>query len=945
MIKLFTIFLFIFSSISFAELVVDKVEIDCLDNNCQRVFRSFKSLTGKYESISNLEKILKIYTINQGIYKFSYELINTGKNQHLKLLIGVKPVVHDVDIVFVKDSIDIPVLLPLSPSSFLDENKVSESVEAIKRLAAGKGYPNARVQVKSNLRKDKSIDIDFIVGLGTPRRLSEINYMILPQEGNIRELADKFLMSYLNTPFDQQDFKQSVDKLKDTLFDFGYYLVDIDFNYRNIGQRNVVAQVDISLGNKYVFDLSGNTYFSIHQLRTIFKDNLKVYKRQPTIESIRSTVQSQYKSAGFKDVKVDVTLSNYSDLENSNVERVKIDIDEGRRFMLSRLEFKGNSFFKIDELEKMFYANAFSQAKNGIYDEKYYTFFQDYIYKQYLEKGFVDAKVDSPLINIEDDMLTVSFRIREGARAIINKVDIQGLSDELKIEIEKSMVNKTKKAFNPLVFQDDLNMIENTLKNKGYYFTQIKNLDSTDLVIYRNDNSQVDIKIDIELTEKIFLDNIIIIGNVSTNTKIVEREILIQRGDVITPDAIRRTYSNILGLNLFSQVNIKPIIKSNSRSDLLIILKEKDFGIIEFAPGFRTDLGPKLGGGINYLNLWGEHWIMGVKGQVNRRVAYDTLDPRRRSEEKDILEHYSRINFNKNYIFDSPLGYSGAISTTRRRYYSFDADISRISNTVSWDIDNYWSVSLRQQYETISQFDATLDRDNGDFQIGGVTPGVIWDLRDNRINPTQGAYFNLSLELANPTFLSQSNEDLEINFYKIVSRNKFYAKIPNGVLALSMVAGVEENLNKEIRKDSDGNPIMVGDRALTRGYIPDIKVFRLTGSDIVRGFEDGEINRLVNGQDISEVLVTDRAYMMNLKVEPRFYINDSSMIGIFYDAGRVFVDEYDLNELRSSVGLSYKYLTPVGSLDIDYGIKLLRKRDSNGTLESPGRLHVSIGFF
>ncbi len=945
MIKLLLIIIFIFINNCFAEIVIDKIDIKCIDNNCQRILRSFKSLKGKYESINNLEKILKIYTINQGIYKFAYELKESESGYRLNLLIGVKPVIHDVEIVFADESIDIPVLLPLSPSSFLDDAKVSESVETLKRLASGKGYPNARVQVKSNLRRDKSIDVDFIIALGSPRNLSEINYLIQPQEGNVRELANRFLAHYLNRPFDQQDFKQSVDKFKDSLFDFGYYLVDIDFNYRNIGQRNVVAQLDINLGNKYVFNIKGNRFFSTHQLRTIFRDNLKIYKREPSVDSIRSTVQSNYKTAGFKDVIVNVDMSRYLDIENVNVERIRITIDEGKRIMLSKLEFKGNSFYKTSQLEKMFYNNAFSQAQNGIYDEKYYTFFQDFIYKQYLEQGFVDARVEAPVINMEDNMLMVSFKIREGARAIINKIDIQGLPDDLIIELEKSMINQDKKPFNPLVFQEDLNMLENNLKNKGYYFAQIKNLDSAELVVYKNDNSQVEIKVEIELTEKIYLDNIIIIGNVSTNTKIVEREILIKKGDIITPDAIRRTYSNILGLNLFSQVNIKPIIKSNSRSDLLIILKEKDFGIIEFAPGFRTDLGPKLGGGINYLNLWGEHWIMGVKGQVNRRVAYDTLDPRRRSEEKDMLEHYSRINFNKNYIFDSPLGYSGAISTTRRRYYSFDADISRISNTVSWDIDNYWSVSLRQQYETISQFDASLDRDNGDFQIGGVTPGVIWDLRDNRINPTQGAYFNLSLELANPTFLSQSTEDLEINFYKIVSRNKFYAKIPNGVLALSMVAGVEENLNKEIRKDSAGNPIMVGDRALTRGYIPDIKVFRLTGSDIVRGFEDGEINRLVTGQDISEVLVTDRAYMMNLKVEPRFYINDSSMIGVFYDAGRVFVDEYDLRELRSSVGLSYKYLTPVGSLDIDYGIKLLRKRDSNGTLESPGRLHVSIGFF
>jgi outer membrane protein insertion porin family len=68
-------------------------------------------------------------------------------------------------------------------------------------------------------------------------------------------------------------------------------------------------------------------------------------------------------------------------------------------------------------------------------------------------------------------------------------------------------------------------------------------------------------------------------------------------------------------------------------------------------------------------------------------------------------------------------------------------------------------------------------------------------------------------------------------------------------------------------------------------------------------------------------------------------------LGLFYDAGRVFVDEFNIEDFRSAVGVTFKYITPVGTLDFDYGIKLLRKRDSSGRLESPGRLHVSIGFF
>ena len=130
-------------------------------------------------------------------------------------------------------------------------------------------------------------------------------------------------------------------------------------------------------------------------------------------------------------------------------------------------------------------------------------------------------------------------------------------------------------------------------------------------------------------------------------------------------------------------------------------------------------------------------------------------------------------------------------------------------------------------------------------------------------------------------------------------------------------------------------------------FIPNIKVFRLTGMDIVRGFTDEEINRVPGDEknDISEVKIDDRAYLANFKLEPRFIINDAIMAGVFYDAGRVFVNEVDLGQLRDSVGVTFKILTPVGTLDFDYGIKLLRERNKDGSLESPGRFHVSIGFF
>src|SRR5690606_14808301 len=133
------------------------------------------------------------------------------------------------------------------------------------------------------------------------------------------------------------------------------------------------------------------------------------------------------------------------------------------------------------------------------------------------------------------------------------------------------------------------------------------------------------------------------------------------------------------------------------------------------------------------------------------------------------------------------------------------------------------------------------------------------------------------------------------NYYKLISRNRFYIPMGDVTLAVSTSLGIQKNLAKNT------NDVENGDES--NGYIPNIKVFRLTGVDLVRGFEDDEINRLVTGEDISEVRVDDTAYMANLKFEPRVFISDSTMLGVFYDAGRVFVGSPDYGELRSSVGV------------------------------------------
>jgi outer membrane protein insertion porin family len=368
------------------------------------------------------------------------------------------------------------------------------------------------------------------------------------------------------------------------------------------------------------------------------------------------------------------------------------------------------------------------------------------------------------------------------------------------------------------------------------------------------------------------------------------------------------------------------------------------------APGYRTDLGAKLSTGVTYNNISGMNRSASLRLQGNKRFNLDGFDERRKSEDKDLFEYSVRASFVEPYVFHNiiPTQVEFELSGTyqRIRFYGFDADILRISPQLSKNFTPAFSGSVKYQFERIVQFDATEEKDNDNFSIGGITPSLSWDLRNDPINPSKGAFFTLSSEWANNFFGSMKEKDLEVNFVKVISRNRFYYPMGDFVMALSIAAGYQKNFAEDVLKDSSGNIVINSNgQPKTRGYIPSIKVFRLDGYDEIRGYDEGEINRLIDGTPVGEVIVQKEAYFTALKFEPRYNLTDAIKIGVFFDAGRVYVDDFQPMKLRTSVGAGLKYVTPVGSLDFDYGFKLQRKTYPDQQRDSVGRFHLSIGFF
>ena len=774
------------------------------------------------------------------------------------------------------------------------------------------------------------------------------------------EMKKRFNGYYSNIvrkAYDALTLKIQTDLLTKDLFYAGYFNTVVQTELSGTDQ-NVVIEISLDLKNRINFEFIGNIIISRQDLRTKLLDKIRNEFNKIDINELSKFVAEEYEDAGFYNTKVESYSNQGVDASKLKVINYYFVIDEGFKIEVREITYRGNTFLKNDEIKELFSVHATALAKGGFYDKTFFDEFSDILKKEYLRHGFVFIEVSKPRVvtNDQDGSMSIEYGIGEKQQVILKNITFPNVPDELLVPVKEVLTNKEGSPINIIELESDLRKMIVYFQNEGYYFATISNLNSDTLLKYEKSYTGVELKPDINLDKKICYSEAIINGNVHTKTLVINREIDLVPGDLITPAKLENLRQKLSGLNLFSSLRITPYMMYEGegpvcpKTNLVIQVKEKDFGLIEVAPGYRTDLGAKLSTGVTYNNISGMNRSASLRLQGNKRFNLDGFDERRKSEDKDLFEYSARASFVEPYIFHNiiPTQIEFELSGIyqRIRFYGFDANILRISPQLSKNFTSEISGSVKYQFERIVQFDATEEKDNDNFSIGGITPSLTWDLRNDSINPSKGAFFTLSSEWANNFFGSMKNSDLEVNFIKIISRNRFYYPVGDFVLALSIAAGYQKNFAVDVLKDSGGNVLLnSNDKPKSRGYIPSIKVFRLDGYDEIRGYDEGEINRLIDGTPIGEIIVQNEAYFTAVKLEPRYNLTDSIKIGIFLDAGRVYVDDFQPMRLRTSVGAGLKYVTPVGSLDFDYGFKLQRKTYPGQVRDSVGRFHLSIGFF
>lgn len=941
-----------------AHAQVESVNVICpAQTKCDELSLRATNLLKNKNTRTDVEKAIEFILLDQSIDKLSYEIIQKeNKNWLVKLNIIPKFKIAEIISVVSDSELDASgalAIIPLKENGFFEEDLVPESKRIINDFFVDRGYPHSTVEL-TTVNSSEGIVATFKIVAGKGITVSEIAI-----ESDLKAVEHEILSEFsifTKSTWNASEAKRISELLGQRFFERGFWAADITAQLESLATKNILI-IKAKLGTQFLFTFRGLSAFSRGEVLRKIKDGAKSSNLTQIDDVISMAIEKLYDNVGL--YKVNIKIRKYSSQSKKGIRRSEfyVDIIENEKTQLGSVVLEGNQFIDTPKFDEILDEECSVLACRGYYDRKFFIDFSDKLRLNYLKSGFVMANVTTPEVreNI-DGKLDVKYVAIENQRIEISKIEFPGVPAKLVAKILSQIKSKQGEPLDVTVIESDMNKALEVLREEGYFFARFAQARDSEIVSYGRSFQTAQIVIPFELGKKTYFDGLLVTGNIETKSVVVERELDLQKGDLVTSKEINRLRDRLVSLGLFGNVIITPFLTQSSLADqywlsFLVEVKERNFGLGEVAPGYRTDLGPKASFQLSYNNIQGMNRTVLFKTQTNIRLDASEFDDRRSKEAHRKLEFSGELIYREPWLFPKVIGnkweFEFSTSFKRQRFFAFDADIFRIGPRITKQFGDHLTASVRYQFENINQFDATETKDGDRFQIGGITPSVSLDFRDNPIIPTKGAFFGVSWEFANPYFGSQSRKNLEVNFSKLTSRNRFYYPVGNLVFALSISGGVQTNFANELRKDADGNQIYGEDGVtpLTRGYIPSIKVFRLDGIDNVRGFGDDEINRLPIGLDIGELRVQDTVSFVNYKLEPRYYFSDLIAVGIFFDAGGLYVNHFSPLKVQTSMGLSAKLVTPVGSLDFDYGVKLHRRRYASGRRESFGRFHLSIGSF
>jgi outer membrane protein assembly complex protein YaeT len=709
-----------------------------------------------------------------------------------------------------------------------------------------------------------------------------------------------------------------VQAVKDWLRDHDFLMArDPALEYKVDETGGVAISVNIQYGPRIRYGFRGNHQFSYRELMILVGEVKEVSSGSDYLTAVRRRVLEAYREIGFANAQISTLVREDP---SRGIRYVSLIVEEGAKIQVSQVNIEGIYSMSKDDAVKKFKSLSSRLVQRDFFDEAGINSGAELLAEFLRSQGYLSAKLEFVKFDFNDDRskVSVSLLFSEGIQTKVQEVKLTGVRSFTEGDILGFLSLRKGEPFNIFAFERGLVSLKEHYQALGNLSVQFLNEGSDDIVRYSRDNSEVFIHLEVDEGPVYRVGEVVVRGNQQTHARVVLRELPFITNDILTTPLLAEAEENIRKLNLFSDVIVRPIDKPGYEDvkDILIFVEETTPGSFDIVPGYRNDLGLRLGFELGYNNLGG--W----NRSINARAVFN-----RRTEDYKYPEYNFSIGFREPYLANWPVVFTTNLTLFKRQFPSFDADVNRLTVGIKRDLTPTLSGILEYSFEKykISNVQKPYEPDDArtDF-IGSITPGFVVDSRNDRFNPSSGVNSINRFEVASQFFGSEA----EVGYYRFTTFNSTYFRLFDDlVLALGMNVGWE-------RSNVQGK------------QIPIFKLFRLGGLGSIRGMAEDSL-QVETEKNINGILG-----FVNYRAELRIPLIGNVGTALFLDAGNLMVDRFTLSpsQLRSSVGTGLRYNTPVGPVVLDFAWRLQTADKVGDTrVEDAGsdrfRIHFSIGAF
>jgi len=601
-------------------------------------------------------------------------------------------------------------------------------------------------------------------------------------------------------------------------------------------------------------------------------------------------------------------------------------VHENAKVEVRRVNFVGNKAASDKDLRDVVVTregNVLSILnQSGTYRED--VFQRDLLLIQafYWDRGYVQVKVGSPLLELSPDKqsMYITINIDEGPQYRLGTVHVEGDLLESEAFFLKRVSVKTGEIFNRSKLSEDLQRLTDFYKDRGYAYVNASPSTPVD-----EKTRTVNVIFEIQKGELVYFDRINIRGNSKTRDKVIRRELRMIEGDSYNQSLIDYSKKRVTALGYFEKVEVSTKRgASDNQMEVNVEVAERPTGTFQIGAGFSSVENFIAQAQISQNNLLGRGQLLTLQAQLSG------------------LRQLFLLQFQDLYFLDTNWTFGFNLFKQDRYLYSFVRSSKGASLTWGYLLAEDLRLMLTYTLEDVSvttggfrglfsggQRDPVPAGSIANLLRSGLTSAaralLSYDSRDNRLFPTKGWYNTISGEVADTFLLSQNiftrYEAVMRFFYPIWGPFVFRLKMEGGLIA---------------SRDPRGVPIFeryfVGGIYDVRGYSPrslgpvvrapteqaqdsPLRNFLVGGNVQVLGNAEIEFP-IFDKVGIRGVVFADMGNSFNLenqycKIKP-FGVDASKdpCVGPFSS----------LTGYRQSWGFGFRWFSPIGPLRFEWGI-------------------------